>query len=492
MRAQAACLLDAVSKGAFARAAYLLREKAADPNMQDQSGRLTKRICLLKRPVARYDSLNLKGASALHLAALTGDAKMCALLLCHGADSNKESHFEGLDIDRKLYTPYRVAETGSAAEDLLALLKAKLQINNIRSSLPINMTHRAKDKLILAMRPFVNDGFNESLTLSQQTETMLLRSDLSTKDKQTQLTEKIKDLGSHQFLWLSNGFRGHAVDLIVHNSHADGLLLVIANRGNYAMQYHSLAKIGSLVQIFPKVYSIHQANLKANLNSVIHCLAGAIATTYSDFKSDFFVDGQEFYNRFNLSSQFPAVQELRQYGPPGIPQVLNNCTTLSLWTAVDYLLSAEGVKPAQHLSEWVYNAYQAALDQEIQESVSGLSYDHLNSIVTHAKSLDKTSFNLSHMLFLIAQESSMEKAEKLHLYSEARTAYQNILDEDNGGPELEQPLTKNTQMFISQQIKKCDLQIKSLQDTSKVSGKETGDNHLYWFTKPLFVNNQSN
>lgn len=410
---------------------------------------------------------------------------MCALLLYYGANSNTQVDFEGLQADRSLFTPYRVAEKGSPAEVLLALLKGKLQANNLKSSLPINMTHVAKDKLIDSVRPFVGSAFNQSLSLSRGAEAMLCRHDLPYTYKQSRLAETIHSLNPDQFIWLSNGFRNHAVDLIVECSAQGDLKFVIANRGNWAQQYHSVVEKGELFLFCPKVYILPAKTSARQLGVVVDYLARAITTTYEDFNMDFFVEGPAFYARFDLSGQFPEVNELRQHGKPGVPQVLNNCTTISLWAALDYLLSSREPELAQTKLQNIYDAYDNAWSSSIQEAVPEMSQEDLVAIVSQAKVQSEPSFNLAHLLYLMAEETSNSDGDRLSLYQDAQKNYQSVLTRDTGGPELEGPLSEALRRFISEHIEKCELQINSLRKRLKSGDVVQTKNHLYWFSKAI-------
>lgn len=483
IRAKADSLLDAIAKGSVARAAYLLREKGADPNAVDEQGDVAKAAYLSKMKVASSDTINLAGASMLHVAAITGNARMCALLLYYGADSNSHISFEGLEISRKQFTPYRVADKGSQAEELLALLKGKLQVNNIPSSLPINMTHVAKEKLVEAMRPYVDSRVNESLTLSQETETMLRSNGLEDEEKQCKLTSTIHQLKPGQFLWFSNGVRGHGLDFVIRKSAEDNLEFAIANRGNWADQFHSKDKKGQLFLYHPKVFILNSNNTDQELKSVVDNLAQNITTTYREFNMDSFVDGPTYYERFDLSRKFPGVDELMHYGKPGLPQVWNNCTTISQWAAVDFMLPSNDQKAKEQQLQKIYKAYESKWDVSMQALIPDLSHEHLATIVSQAKAHNKPNFNLAHMLFLMAEELTNSDVERLSLYKEALETYQGVLKSGNGGIGFEGELSEKAKIFLHEHIEKCRSHIEALSSRVSCMELKQNQNHLFWFTK---------
>lgn len=337
---------DAIKNGASVHRVQYLIKNGADPHVVDSS-------------------LN---ENALHAAAKTGSAEMCALLLYRGDDLTKKN-VSG-------YTPLELAPKKSSAEVLLASVKSKLQNNNLRTQgmLP-EMLFFVKQNMISSIRPLVDEDINQSLDLGVAVENALLSKN---DDKAQYVKFVIKDLKANQFLWFSNGFDGHAINFILKKNEGNHLEFVIANRGSFSDIFHSKDESG---HIFPIVYLMGENESSVNREAFIDRIVSSLIKVYEHYRSNNFMDGYEFYNEFDLS-QMHGVEELMQYGPPSLPQQSDNCITMSHWAAVDYLFPEES---ADTCLEEIRMAYENLLDKEIAQAVPRLTGPHLSHIVDIAK-----------------------------------------------------------------------------------------------------------
>lgn len=419
------CLLHQSLEKKDTRFTIELLKNKINVNQKDRSGKTPLHYAvqsnsleitrLLIRKGADVNACDLSRKTPFIIALRNKNMLAAGEMLLNGVDfslnSDKSLFITGIQSDSmklymltKMYFQAKEIFTGGISPEFKPFYKSIL-IDSIKNIVPI------KDK----------ESFSDSIILDN----ILHKSEYS-KEKRNEITKNyITNLKPGNFLWLSMGCIGHAIDLVIKRNAEGNLSLTIANRGLGTKEYH---KTDNFLQVYHKTIKFDPPNRfnamqdKYKFELQLIKAVSEIADKKLGKSSEF--DIHKFYKVVDDVLKYKPYlkqfsKEVSDEGIAMLPQFADNCATMSMLSSLGYIY------PDKNVFEKIRNTWIEYLETEIKRLAPNIQNRDLNELVKSSQGFatEKYTLNRANIMYEHSKNPDLSIKEKARLVEESLFYY---------------------------------------------------------------------
>lgn len=286
-------------------------------------------------------------------------------------------------------------------KNYLLNIKLLLQLNDVKTGgMEIENELLAKQKLIDAIQSELTPQelacFQKSLALDENlrhtispifTDSHMVESFQSRCES---LKQAIEDMDAYDFLWLSNGCSGHAINTVIQKDSAGRISLTVINSGQGG-DHHVINALG---QIEPRHYQFSAPPVPEFEKEYKHfeeAIIKSLAQIYSARYELGILSTDDYYKTLDGITHYKTAIDETGRPPPTFGQIISrpvpaidpqgadNCSSMGMLATLTF------ISPAHRLPEYLIGQYENALLSEIQADCPQFSKSHYKQIVKLAK-----------------------------------------------------------------------------------------------------------
>lgn len=334
-----------------------------------------------------------------------------------------------------------VPQTSERMKNFMLNLKLLLQLNDAKTDgLEVCNEIIAKEKLVNAIKDEISPAdlasCRRSIALDIQLRSTMCavpnNENLSQANRRRceTLHQAMSTMTPHDFLWLSNGSTGHAINTVLYKNGNDDFEVSLINSGDGSEHHES----NELNQIKPKTYrfqppsGIDTTVPKQQYETQIQSALGFVYT--SKYERGI-LDVNKLYKTMDSIADYrrgmnengekvPAyTRVVHRAGPPIDLQMADNCVTMSLLGAMKLLF------PEEANSGKLEAKYESYLINEMQQEYPKLTRAHCDQISHLAQQKNDVGWTLqkARMLFAKGMANDSNDQEALEMLNESANLF---------------------------------------------------------------------